>query len=230
VRLIRCNGITRQTPTQYVTLTRARQLILGTANRHKARELALLLAPAGLALTSLADLAEYADVDESGGSLAENARQKAIVQAEQLREWVLADDTGLEVDALGGAPGIRSARFAGPNADPEANRRRLLDELADVPLARRTARFVCHLALADPSGSIRAESEGCCRGRIRFAPSGDGGFGYDSLFEVVEHGRTFAELGDSVKAQLSHRARAVEEMIPQILRLVEQGALRLADR
>ena len=200
------------------------QLILGTANRHKARELALLLAPTGLALASLADLAEYADVDESGGSLAENARQKATVEAEYLRKWVLADDTGLEVDALGGAPGVRSARFAGPSADAEANRRRLLDELADVPLARRTARFVCHLALADPSGRIRAESAGRCRGRIRFAPSGDGGFGYDSLFEVVEHGRTFAELGDSVKARLSHRARAVEGMIPQLLELVATGS------
>ena len=205
-------------------MSRTRQLILGTANRHKARELALLLAPAGLALRSLADLAEYADVDESGTSLAENARRKAIVQARHLREWVLADDTGLEVDALGGAPGVRSARFAGPNADAEANRHRLLDELAGVPLARRTARFVCHLALADPSGRIRAESEGDCRGRIGFAPSGDGGFGYDSLFEVVEHGRTFAELGDSIKAQLSHRARAVQGMIPQIVRLVEGSA------
>jgi len=205
-------------------LTRTRRLILGTANRHKARELALLLAPAGLALTSLADLAEYADVDESGTSLAENARRKATVQARHLRAWVLADDTGLEVDALGGAPGVRSARFAGPNADAEANRRRLLAELAGAPLARRTARFVCHLALADPRGRIRAESEGRCRGRIRFAPSGDGGFGYDSLFEVVEHGRTFAELGDSIKAQLSHRARAVQGMIPQIVRLVEGSA------
>ncbi|HUT91278.1 MAG TPA: RdgB/HAM1 family non-canonical purine NTP pyrophosphatase [Thermoguttaceae bacterium] len=217
-------GINRQPPTRYVTLTRTRQLILGTANRHKARELALLLAPTGLALASLADLAERAEVDESGGSLAENARQKATVEAEYLRKWVLADDTGLEVDALGGAPGVRSARFAGPSADAEANRRRLLDELADVPLARRTAQFVCHLALADPSGSIRAESEGRCRGRIRFAPSGDGGFGYDSLFEVVEHGRTFAELGDSVKARLSHRARAVEGMIPQLLDLVAAGS------
>jgi XTP/dITP diphosphohydrolase len=193
-----------------------RQLILGTANRGKAHELRLLLAGTELSLKTLADLAGYPRIDESAESFAENARLKAAVPAKHFRQWVLADDTGLEVDALGGAPGVRSARFAGPDADPEANRRKLLAELADVPIQRRTARFVCHLALADPGGVIRAETEGSCRGRIRLSEAGESGFGYDSLFEVVEYHRTFAELGDAAKCILSHRARAVSLMIPRL--------------
>jgi len=200
------------------------RLILATANRHKAEELTLSLSAAGLVARSLADVPDHAEVHETGETLAKNARQKAAVQAKHLHQWVLADDTGLEVDALGGTPGVRSARYAGPQADAAANRRRLLAELADVPAQRRTARFVCRLALADPSGEIRAESEGHCRGRIRFEASGTGGFGYDSLFEIVEYHRTFAELGATAKAALSHRGRAVRRIILHILGLAASGA------
>jgi XTP/dITP diphosphohydrolase len=126
---------------------------------------------------------------------------------------VLADDTGLEVDALDGRPGIHTARYAGPAATPQSNRRRLLDELADVPPKRRTARFVCALALADPAGNIRAEASGQLRGRIRTTPAGSGGFGYDALFEIVEYHRTLAELGDVARAWLSHRGRAVGRLL-----------------
>ena len=124
------------------------------------------------------------------------------------------------VDALGGAPGIHTARYAGPNAAPADNRRRLLAELDAVPLERRGARFMCHLALADPSGGDPRTAEGCCHGRICTAPAGDEGFGYDPLFEIIEFRRTFAELGLTTRSVLSHRARAMEKMIPQIAQLL----------
>lgn len=189
-------------------------LVLGTANRDKAAELAVLLARTGLELITLADVPDPLAVDEGSDSFAENARRKASQQAAHLGAWVLADDTGLVVDALGGAPGVHTARYAGPNATGADNRRRLLAELGDLPLERRTARFVCYLALSDPTGTIRAESEGHCSGRILLEPRGEQGFGYDSLFEVVEYHRTFAELGDVAKSVISHRARAMGKMRP----------------
>ena len=199
-------------------------LILGTANRNKGRELTTLLAPSGLRLYTLADVAGPLAIDEPGQSLAENARLKASRQAEHLGTWVLGDDTGLLVDALDGAPGVHTARYAGPNATAEANRRRLLAELAGVPPEQRTACFVCHLALADPSGAIRAVSEGFCRGRILFEPAGDTAFGYDCLFQIVEYHRTLAELGPTAQAYLTHRARAVRRLLPQIAGLLESAS------
>lgn len=192
-------------------------LILGTGNRGKAAELAILLEDTGLQLLTLADVANPLSVEEGSESFVENVRRKASLQAAHLRRWVLADDTGLVVDALGGAPGVHTARYAGPNATGADNRRRLLAELDGVPLEHRTARFVCYLALADPDGKIRAESQGHCSGRILPEPRGALGFGYDSLFEVVEYHRTFAELGEAAKAILSHRARAMAKIRPQVL-------------
>jgi XTP/dITP diphosphohydrolase len=202
-----------------------RRLILGTANFGKARELTKLLDCIDIQLFTLADFDDPCHVDESGRSIAENACLKATVQAAHLNAWVLGDDTALEVDALGGAPGVRTARFAGPDADAAANRLRLLEALAGIPVEGRTARFVCHLALADPSGAVRAESQAHCRGRIGLNEVGEGGFGYDSLFQVVEYHRTFAELGDAAKNRLGHRGRAVEKMIPQIQKLIDNGAM-----
>jgi len=195
-------------------------LILGTANRHKARELVALLEGTGLDLATLADLSDPLEIDELGGSLAENARLKAARQARHLGQWVLGDDTGLLVDALGGAPGLHTARYAGPTATAEANRQRLLAELEGAPLDRRGARFVCHLALADPDGTIRAAGEGSCRGRIRLAPAGPRDFGYDCLFEIVEYHRTLAELGQTAKVYLTHRARAVRRLAGRIAALL----------
>ncbi len=188
-------------------------LVLATGNPHKAKELAALLEPLGLTLSSLADFPKVAPVNENGQTLAENARLKATGYARALDKWVLADDTGLEVDALDGAPGVRSARFAGEGATMAENRARLLAELEDVPQARRTARFVCHLALADPAGEIRAEATGLCRGRLRRQPSGDYGFGYDSLFEIAEYHRTLAEFGPAATALIGHRGRAVRALV-----------------
>jgi len=198
-------------------------LVIGTANRKKGRELAGLFAPLGLELKTLADFPAATGVVEDGETLAENAARKATQQARHLGQWVLADDSGLMVDALGGEPGVASARYSGPGATDESNNRLLLEKLAGIPPEKRTARFVCHMALADPSGAIRAESEGACRGRILAAPQGTGGFGYDPLFEIVEYHRTFGVLSPLVKACLSHRARAARQLVPRLVELIVAG-------
>lgn len=198
-------------------------LVVGSGNRKKALELAALLEPIGVPLETLADVKDPLEVDETGDSFAENARLKAVEQAVHLHRWVLADDSGIVVDALGGAPGIYSARYAGPNATDEDNRQRLLKELEKVDTERRGARFVCHLVLADPQGQVVAECEEHCTGRVRREAVGSGGFGYDPLFEIVEYHRTFGELAPVVKSCLSHRARAMRTLLPVIQRLVESG-------
>jgi XTP/dITP diphosphohydrolase len=201
-------------------------LVLGTANRKKAQELRELLSNVGLELKTLADFPEAPAVEETGDSFAANAALKAAQQARHLQHWVLGEDSGIVVDSLGGRPGIYSARYAGPQATDEANNQRLLEELGDTPLERRTAHYECQMALADPSGKIRAEAGGVCRGRIQFRPAGSAGFGYDPLFEIVEAHRTYAQLGDLVKGVLSHRARAVEKMIPKMMELIDTGQWR----
>ena len=200
-----------------------RILVLGTRNRKKLGELVELLAPHGFELLTLADFPNAIDVEESGESFAANARLKATVQARHLGQWVLGEDSGLAVDALGGAPGIYSARFSGEGATDEKNNELLLTKLASVPLERRTAHYVCSAALSDPSGQVRATSEGICRGRILFERAGAGGFGYDPLFEIVECHKTFGELAPAVKAVLSHRSRAMRLIVPEMLKLVVCG-------
>ena len=195
------------------------KLVIGTSNRKKGEELAELLAPWGIEVVALADLPEAIDVVEDGDSFAANAALKATRQARHLGRWVLADDSGLEVDALGGRPGILSARFAGPQATDDENNRHLLAELGATPLDNRTARYVCHVTVADPTGAIRAESHDTCRGRILFEPHGSNGFGYDPLFEVVEYHRTFGQLGPRVKRALSHRSRALRGILPLLAQL-----------
>jgi XTP/dITP diphosphohydrolase len=197
-------------------------IVLGTRNRKKLGELVELLEPHGFELKTLAEFPEAIEVEESGDSFAANATLKAELQARRLGQWVLGEDSGLVVDALGGAPGIYSARFSGPAATDATNNALLLEKLREVPLERRTARYVCHAALADPSGAIRARAEGHCCGRILSTASGSGGFGYDPLFEVIEYHRTFGQLGPAVKAALSHRARAIRQLIPQILQLPQE--------
>jgi len=216
-----------------------RDLIVGTHNRKKGIELSELLAPWSFRVATLDEVPNAIEVVEDGDSFAANAILKASRQAKHLGRWVLADDSGLEVDALHGAPGIYSARFAalakgsgalfGAEAavDPAtgspdaANNRRLLHELRNTPLERRTARYVCHIAVADPGGAICAESHGVCGGRIRLDLGGANGFGYDPLFEVVEYHRTFGELGAAVKRAISHRSRAMRAILPQLLGLRE---------
>lgn len=203
-----------------MTLGARLPLVLGTRNRKKGAELAELLAPWGIAAVTLDDLPDAMDIAESGETFAANAALKATQQAKHLSRWVLADDSGLEVDALGGAPGVYSARFAGPDATDEANNRYLLEMLGDTPLEKCTAQYVCHVTLADPAGAIRAESHEVCHGRIRFEPAGTNGFGYDPLFEIVEYHRTFGELGPHVKRAISHRARALRAILPKLVALL----------
>jgi XTP/dITP diphosphohydrolase len=198
-------------------------LVLGTRNRKKGLELAELLDPWGFELITLADIPDSIEVEETGRAFAENAGLKATRQAERLHRWVLGEDSGLAVDTLAGAPGVYSARFSGNGATDESNNRLLLEKLGKIPLEKRTAHYVCHATLADPTGQIRAEAEGYCHGRIRFEAAGSGGFGYDPLFEIVEYHRTFGQLGPAVKAALSHRARAIRELIPAMLRLADTG-------
>lgn len=197
-------------------------LVLGTTNAGKLRELAALLEPLGIACRSLADEPRAVEVDETGDSFAANAALKASQQAQALGAWVLAEDSGLVVPALGGAPGIYSARFAGAgNADGKADERNnalLLERLARHRGADRAAHYACHAALADPSGAIVATAAGVCGGRITDVPEGAGGFGYDPLFIVPEYHRTFGELAPEVKSLISHRGRAMRAIIPAIVR------------
>ncbi len=200
----------------------ASPLIIGTANPKKGLELAELLAPLGVEVRTLAECENAISVAEDGETFAANAALKATLQARHLGHWVLADDSGLCVDALGGRPGVYSARYAGPQATDAENNLRLLDELAGTPHDRRTAHYVCHVTLADPSGAVRAEAEEYCHGRILSDYRGSGGFGYDPLFEIIEYHRTFGELSPAVKACLSHRARAMRKLLPAIARLARQ--------
>ena len=198
-------------------------LVVGTANRKKGLELLELLRPAGTELRTLADFTLDFEVAEDGDTFAANARLKAAGYATHLGQWVLADDSGLRVDALAGDPGVFSARYSGPDATDESNNCLLLERLGDLPLERRTAQFVCHVAVADPSGQIHAEGDAACSGRILFEPRGHNGFGYDPLFEIVEYHRSFAEFGPLVKAHLSHRSRAIRRIIPQLMQLADAG-------
>ena len=198
-------------------------LVIGTHNRKKGAELVELLAPYRFRIVTLAEVDQAIDVVEDGESFSANAKKKAVQQARHLNRWVMADDSGIEVDALQCAPGIYSARYAGPNACDEDNNRRLLEELGELPLHQRTARYVCHVTVSDPAGNVRAESHATCGGRIRFAPSGQNGFGYDPLFEVIEYHRTFGELGPTVKRVLSHRSRALRAIVPQLAMLASSG-------
>lgn len=201
-----------------------RRIVLASRNRKKSAEIAELLAPYGIEVVSVAEFPEAADVVEDGETFAENARKKASETARALSRWTIGEDSGLEVEALGGAPGVYSARYSGPDATDESNNEKLLRELAGVPAEQRGARYVCHVALADPEGRIRCEATGTCRGRIITEPRGTGGFGYDPLFLIPEYHRTFGELGPAAKRHLSHRARAFERFIPQLLRQLRSEA------
>jgi XTP/dITP diphosphohydrolase len=195
------------------------RLVLGTGNRKKLLEMEGLLQGTGLRLLTLSDFTGITEVVEDGHSFAENAEKKARGYALATGCWTVCDDSGISVDALNGAPGIYSARFAGPGANDDANNRLLLEKLKGVPDDERTAYYTCHIALADPSGTIRIRSEGICRGRLRHELDGQGGFGYDPLFELMEYHVTFGRLGSAAKSVISHRARALRDFCRQLQQL-----------
>jgi len=189
------------------------RLVLASGNRGKLRELAALLGPLGLQLEPQAQFGVQ-PVQETGRSFAENALSKARHAALGSGLAALADDSGLEVDALGGRPGVHSARYAGQDANDAANVRKLLEELRTVPAERRTARFRCVLALVRAADDpVPLLCEGTWDGRIATAPAGTGGFGYDPVFLVVPHGRTVAQLAPEEKNALSHRAQALHQLV-----------------
>lgn len=197
------------------------KLLVATNNRGKVREYAELLDGLAVRLTFPAREGLSLEVEETGETFAENAILKARVYAEASGLLTLADDSGLEVDALDGAPGVRSARYAGPGASDEDRYRLLLRRLAGVPAEGRTARFRCVVALATPEGEVQT-AEGCCEGVIGFEPRGTHGFGYDPVFYMPDRGQTMAELLPEVKNRVSHRARAARAAMPILRRLLGQ--------
>ncbi|MCC6765184.1 MAG: XTP/dITP diphosphatase [Deltaproteobacteria bacterium] len=187
------------------------RLVFATGNRGKLREVARILAPAGVTVVGIADVAPEWRVVEDGATFAANARLKAESLTRRTGLPALGDDSGLEVAALGGRPGVRSARYAGAHATDAENTARLLGELADVPDDARAAAFRCALVLAWPDGRS-VEAEGRCEGVIARTPRGAGGFGYDPVFVDPASGRTFAELPTEAKNAFSHRRRALDAL------------------
>jgi len=192
------------------------ELVLATRNQGKFKELTSLIAlrQPGIILHSLNGF-KYIDVEEDYTTFHENAYKKATTILKQIKLPCLADDSGLEVDALFGKPGVQSARFAGPKVNDLENRTKLLDELKPVPLEKRTARFRCALVLSFPDGK-NFSAEGVLEGQILTEPRGCQGFGYDSLFFVPSLGKTLAEILQEEKNQLSHRAKAFEELFRKL--------------
>lgn len=183
------------------------KLLIATRNRGKKREYARLLQGLEVELIALDDLGVTKTIKEDGASYTENALLKARGYAAATGLLTLADDSGLEVDALDGAPGVLTARYAGEGATDEQRYSLLLEQLKDVPHEHRTARFRCVIALAWPDGRVEI-TEGVCEGRITREPRGEHGFGYDPVFYVPEYGCTMAELPPEIKNRISHRARA----------------------
>ena len=193
-------------------------LLLATSNLHKLEEFRAIFSDLPMRLLSLRDIQLVVDVEETGSTFTENAELKARTYAQmshmshmsQMSQMLtLADDSGLEIDALGGAPGVHSARYLGRETSYEDRFRVILEQLQGLPLDQRSARFRCVIALAEPSGTIRTV-EGVVEGVIADRPRGEHGFGYDPIFFQPELGKTFAELGPEYKNRISHRARAAQ--------------------
>ncbi len=199
-------------------------LLIATTNQNKLREYAAIFAGMPIELRSLRDLGIADDVEETGATFAENAQLKAEFYTQRSGLPALADDSGLEVHALNGEPGVRSHRYAGPDASDADRNALLLKKLADVPFHARLARFVCSIALARPDGAIELV-EGALPGVIEFAPRGEHGFGYDPLFYLLDENATLAELPPERKNQISHRAVAARAAREVLERWISQGLI-----
>ncbi|MGB4781084.1 RdgB/HAM1 family non-canonical purine NTP pyrophosphatase [Candidatus Methylomirabilis sp.] len=194
------------------------QLVLATANVGKLQEIIAILSDLRISFLSLASLHGYIPPVESGATYAENAAAKAKAAAEISGCWALADDSGIEVDALGGQPGVHSGRYLCLTATDQERNQRILELLDGIRLPQRGARFQCVVAVAGPGGELSI-FHGTCHGSIAEAPCGNSGFGYDPIFIVSDLGVTMAELPPDVKNRISHRARAIEETKPLLHRL-----------
>ncbi|MBN2465061.1 RdgB/HAM1 family non-canonical purine NTP pyrophosphatase [candidate division WOR-3 bacterium] len=201
------------------------KLLLATRNRNKVIEMQQALEGTGWQVVMLSDVKGAPEVKEDGATFEENALKKARSAAQVSGLWTLAEDSGLEIDALGGEPGVRSARYAGEGVTDGERIRKVLGQLVSVRDEQRTARFRCVMCVIDPAGGERC-FEGRCEGRIAHNAGGSSGFGYDPVFIPEGHEKTFAELGFAVKGKISHRARALQQVIDYLGKV--QG-LRPAD-
>jgi len=192
-----------------------KEIVVATKNAGKVAELAAALAPLSVTVRAVSEYGDIAEPEETGTTFAENSILKARYYAEKTGCACLADDSGLEVDALEGQPGVYSARYAGPGATDSANNDKLLTELSGRPNATRTARFRCVLAFCEPTGQTMA-ADGTCEGTILQAPRGSGGFGYDPLFYMAPFNKTLAEMSVEEKNAVSHRGKAVAVMVDKL--------------
>ena len=206
----------------------SKTILVATTNPGKVRELRALLGDE-IEWKSLADFPGVGEVKEDGATFAENARKKALGYARATGLWTLADDSGLVVDALGGAPGVNSARFSGERAKgvdrkvvDRRNMEKLLSLLQGVPIEKRTARFTCCLCLASPE-KVLIETQGSLEGLITEEPAGTGGFGYDPVFLAPQLGKTVAQLGEEEKNAISHRGNAMRKLKPLLIELLESS-------
>ena len=191
------------------------RLVLASGNPGKRREIEALVVPLGLEVVTAGELGFGEEIVEDGQSFADNAAIKARAVAQALNLPALADDSGLVVEALDGAPGVHSARYAGPGASDQENNAKLFAALAGVPAQRRGAAFVCVMACCRPDGELLL-AEGRLAGRIALEPRGEQGFGYDPLFELPERGLTVAQLSGQEKNAISHRAQALARLAPRL--------------
>ncbi len=189
-----------------------RKLLVASTNDGKIKEIREQLKSFDFEIIALEKFPQLLDIKEDGKSFKENALKKAGVSAEETGFLTLADDSGLEVDALDGRPGIYSARFSGKNASDEENNEKLLEELEGVPKEKRSARFRCVMAIYDPENGYKSTVSGKCEGRILESPQGENGFGYDPLFFVNSEKKAMAELSSDKKNEISHRAVALNKM------------------
>lgn len=196
------------------------RLLIATHNRGKLTEYQAMFADLPIELVALDDVGIFNYVPETGTTFAENARLKALAYARASGLLTLADDSGLEVDALGGEPGVRSKRYAGEHTSDAERNAFLLAKLRDVPIGKRTARFRCAIAIATPDGHLW-ETDGTCEGEIAFDARGTNGFGYDPIFHVAERGVRMAELSTAEKNRVSHRARAAEKARKILLEIIQ---------
>jgi XTP/dITP diphosphohydrolase len=193
-----------------------REIVIASRNKGKIAEILQIGHDLPVKWTSVLDYPTAPEVDEDGKSFSANARKKAVAIAKATKQWALADDSGLEVDALKGAPGIHSAMYAGKHGADQANNEKLLKELSKVPDEKRTARYRAVIVVATPDGEILAEADGHCEGLIGREYRGTAGFGYDPLFVVPEFKQTMAELGLEIKNKISHRAMALGRLKEQL--------------
>ena len=189
------------------------KILIATTNEGKIAEFRSLLSDERLEFIGLDAFSDIPDIEETGNTFAENAKLKAVSYSSYFGLHTLADDSGLEVEALNGRPGVFSARYGGVNIDYAAKIRLLLDEINAAEKRSRTARFVSHIVFASPDGDVLFEAEGVCEGSIAFEPKGSNGFGYDPVFIPDGFDQTFGELSDDVKQKVSHRAHAIAKIM-----------------